>query len=135
MNIQAMNRYINFLRLKHKYKNLILIPTLEIQYGTPTFFLILLLVLYFNILLVWVCHMLRPSMYIRDCKAMFDTVIDHSIMLNSTYEYLNKVQREKFKLFNDIWQANLLAQTAKLYQQEYGSSMEYCYYETIGIWK
>jgi len=68
---RALHRYENFLRLKQKHKNLILIPTFEIEY-------------------VWVNHMLRPSMYREDCKQLLGDVIDHCICLQTMYLSMNK---------------------------------------------
>jgi len=56
-------------------------------------------------IIVWVNHMLRPSMYRNDCKKLLGEVIDHSIHLRTMYLSMNK--------------KNFLKLTRKLYEDEF----------------
>ena len=50
--------YYRFMQLKVSHKNILLIPTLNIE-------------------IVWQTHLLRPKRYRNGCLRLFDQVIDH----------------------------------------------------------
>eukprot|EP01125_Pyxidicula_operculata_P015260 TRINITY_DN5166_c0_g1_i3.p1 TRINITY_DN5166_c0_g1~~TRINITY_DN5166_c0_g1_i3.p1 ORF type:complete len:443 (+),score=36.27 TRINITY_DN5166_c0_g1_i3:383-1711(+) len=82
----AMDRYYKFMKLKEQYPDVLLIPTLDIEH-------------------IWRSHMIRPSVYRRDCEKLFSGLVPHSIML-SRYQTLVRTVA--------------LRETCRLWKEKYG---------------
>ncbi|CAF1035005.1 unnamed protein product [Rotaria sordida] len=68
---QMIRRYYRFMVLKVLYPKNFLVPTIDIE-------------------IVWQTHLLRPFIYQDDCLRLFNQIIDHSLLLNQTEQYLKE---------------------------------------------
>jgi len=65
--LEAMRRYDMFMKLKVKYPQTYLVPTVDIE-------------------MIWQCHLLRPLIYKGDCLKIYGTFIDHALLANHTQQ-------------------------------------------------
>eukprot|EP01080_Neovahlkampfia_damariscottae_P008298 gene8298-122_t len=83
----GLERYKKFMDLKSKYPDAFLVPTIDIE-------------------CIWMSHLIRPSLYQKDCKKLYNKVIDHH--LSSKYDFLliQKAMETTSKLWKDTYKEN-----------------------------
>jgi hypothetical protein len=90
----AIMRYDCFMKLKAKYPDMLLIPTIDIE-------------------MVWCSHLIRPSMYHKDCKKLYGKIIDHHLVSTSSEFHL---LGDAIQQTSDLWFEN--------YKSDYGASFD-----------
>eukprot|EP01080_Neovahlkampfia_damariscottae_P007345 gene7345-11663_t len=79
---KACFRYEKFLELTSKYPDSFLVPTVDID-------------------IIWHCHLLRPSKYLKDCEKKFGKLINHKIKLS---DYETSVKEEAILETKKLWE-------------------------------